>query len=244
MTQTDKIRLTKDAVIYPESDGKPMGDNTRQTTWIVFLFDVLEALFAANPDVFVAANLLWYPIQGDNITRIGPDVMVAFGRPKGHRGSYKQWEEAGLAPQVVFEVKSPGNTKQEMQNKALLYSRYGSEEYYLYDPERGTLRVWLRQEEQLVELEPSQLQGGWVSPRLQVQLELVGRDLAVYDLFGQRFTNYTQERAARERAEAQRQQAEIEKKRAEAQRQQAEAENARLKALLRQANIIDSDSLS
>jgi Uma2 family endonuclease len=224
MTQIDKTTLTKDkeTIIYPESDGKPMGDNTRQTTWIVFLFDVLEALFATNPDVFVAANLLWYPIQSDNITRIGPDVMVAFGRPKGHRGSYKQWEEAGLAPQVVFEVKSPGNTKQEMQQKALLYTQYGCEEYYLYDPERGKLRIWIRQGKQLVELESSRLQG-WVSPRLQVRLELAGLDLAVYDLLGQRFTNYTQERAARE---------------------QAEAENARLKALLRQANIIDPNSLA
>jgi Uma2 family endonuclease len=238
MTQTDKITLTKDkeTIIYPESDGKPMGDNTRQTTWIVFLFDVLEALFATNPDVFVAANLLWYPIQGDNVTRIGPDVMVVFGRPKGHRGSYRQWEEAGLAPQVVFEVKSPGNTKQEMQQqKALLYTQYGCDEYYLYDPERGKLRIWVRQGEQLVELESSRLQG-WVSPRLQVRLELVGLDLAVYDLLGQRFTNYTQERAAREHAE-------VERKRAEILKQQAETENARLKALLRQANIIDPEGL-
>jgi hypothetical protein len=47
---------------------------------------------------------------------------------------------------------------------------------------------------------------------------------------GQRFTNYTQERAARERAETL--------------RRQTETENARLKALLRQANIIDPDDLA
>ena len=28
--------------------------------------------------------------------------MAAFGRPKGYRGSYKQWEEDGIAPQVGF----------------------------------------------------------------------------------------------------------------------------------------------
>ena len=36
-------------------------------------------------------------------------AMVVFGRPKGYRGSYRQWEEGGIAPQVVFEILSPGN---------------------------------------------------------------------------------------------------------------------------------------
>ena len=35
--------------------------------------------------------------------------MVVFGRPKGRRGSYRQWEEDNIPPQVVFEILSPGN---------------------------------------------------------------------------------------------------------------------------------------
>ena len=69
----------------------------------------LDALFRDDPDVFVAGDLLWYPVEGDPKTRIAPDAMVVFGRPKGYRGSYKQWDEGGIAPQVVFEVLSPGN---------------------------------------------------------------------------------------------------------------------------------------
>ena len=45
--------------------------------------------------------LLWYAVEGDNKIRQAPDAMVAFGRPKGYRGSYRQWEEGGIAPQVV-----------------------------------------------------------------------------------------------------------------------------------------------
>ena len=59
---------------------------------------------------FVAGDLLWYAQQGDPTERLAPDAMVVFGRPKGDRGSYKQWEEDGIAPQVVWEVLSPGNT--------------------------------------------------------------------------------------------------------------------------------------
>jgi hypothetical protein len=43
--------------------------------------------------------------------------MVAFGHPKGYRGSYKQWEENNVAPQAVFEVLSPGNSPAEMALK-------------------------------------------------------------------------------------------------------------------------------
>jgi len=48
--------------------------------------------------------------------------MVAFGRPKGDRGSYQQWKE-GIAPQVVFEVRSPGNSQTEMDKKLVFYDR-------------------------------------------------------------------------------------------------------------------------
>ncbi len=79
-------------VIYPERDGKPMADNTKQARWIVVLYDNLLALFADRPDVFVAADNLWYPVEGEPEVRAAPDVYVVFGRPKGDRGSYKQWE--------------------------------------------------------------------------------------------------------------------------------------------------------
>ena len=52
-------------VVYPESDGKPMADNTKQARWIVILFDNLLALFADVADVFIAADMLWYPVEGE-----------------------------------------------------------------------------------------------------------------------------------------------------------------------------------
>ena len=72
------------------------------------------------------------------------DAMVAFGRPKGRRGSYKQWEEGNIAPQVVFETLSPGNRPDEMERKFKFYEQYGVEEYYIYDPDDGTFEAWLR----------------------------------------------------------------------------------------------------
>ncbi len=48
---------------YPDSDGKPMADNTEQYEWIVKIKENLEILFANSPNVFIAGDLLWYPVQ-------------------------------------------------------------------------------------------------------------------------------------------------------------------------------------
>lgn len=45
-------------IVYPESDGKPMADNTRQFRYIVTIQGGIAALFADRPDVFVAGDLL------------------------------------------------------------------------------------------------------------------------------------------------------------------------------------------
>lgn len=131
-------------IVYPDSDGKPRADNTKQLETIVYLYDNLCALFADSEDVFVAADLLWYPVEGRPDIRTAPDVMAVIGRAKGHRGSYKQWEEDNIPPQVVFEVLSSGNRPSELIEKFAFYERYGVEEYYIYDPDRGILQGWLR----------------------------------------------------------------------------------------------------
>jgi Uma2 family endonuclease len=153
-------------VFYPESDGKPMADNTEQFNWIVLLVENLKALFADDPNVFVAGDLLWYPIEGRVDIAFAPDAMVAFGRPMGYRGCYKQWAEGGLPPQVVFEVLSPNNTASEMMDKFIAYARFGVEEYYVYDPEKRVFRAWLREGGTL---EPVKNVEGFQSPRLKVR---------------------------------------------------------------------------
>jgi len=212
-------------VVYPESDGKPMADNTRQFTYIVTLQGGIAALFADRPDVFVAGDLLWYPVEGNNKIRAAPDTMVVFGRPPGDRGSYLQWREDHLAPQVVFEVLSPGNTAAEMTRKFRFYEQYGVEEYYLYDPDRGTLDGWIRQDGRLEDVPEME---GWVSPRLGIRFTLEGTDLVLYRPDGRRFETFLE---LDQRAEAERQRAEAERQRAEVERQRAERLAEQLRAL-------------
>jgi len=212
-------------VIYPDSDGEAMSDNTKQFRWIVTVKENLEWLFADQPDVFVAGDLLWYPVQGDNKTRVAPDAMVVFGRPKGDRGSYKQWEEANIPPQVVFEILSPGNTRAEMNRKLLFYDRFGVEEYYLYDPDGNNLSGWLRREGFLDVIEPIEQ---WVSPRLKIRFEPAEPELRIYRPDQQPFLTYTEIAQRAEQAQLQAQQAQLRAEQAELRAEQAESRAARL----------------
>ena len=179
-----QIPETSTNIIYPESDGQPMADNTLQFRWIVTIKENLEILFSQDENVFVAGDLLWYPVEGKPKIRQAPDVLVVFGRPKGERGSYRQWEENNIAPQVVFEILSPGNRPQEMMRKLLFYQQYGVEEYYIYDPQNVEFMGSLRVDEHLEEIENP---NGWVSPRLQIRFELTENTLEIYRPDGRKF---------------------------------------------------------
>ena len=164
-------------IIYPDSDGQPMADNTKQFRWLVLLKENLECLFAQNPDVFVAGDLLWYPVEGKPEIRVAPDVFVVFGRQKCDRGSYRQWQEDNIAPHVVFEILSPGNTLKEMLKKQQFYDRYGVEEYYIYNPENNELTGLQRREDTLTVIEEIK---NWTSPRLGIRFIVTPETLEVY----------------------------------------------------------------
>ena len=218
MSQAQQRSLKVDpTIIYPDSDGQPMSDNTKQYECITTLHTGIEALFTDRPDVFVAADLLWYAVEGWPSIRCAPDVMVAFGRPKGHRGSYRQWVEDGVAPQVVFEVLSPGNTLKEMRQKREFYEEHGVIEYVEYDPDNGKLDVWERQGDKL-----SKVIFGreWHSKLLGIRLRLEGNgELSGFYPDGRKFERPVDEalaaRRERERAEQASQRAEQASQRAE-----------------------------
>jgi Uma2 family endonuclease len=205
-------------IVYPERDGKPMSDNTRQFRWIVTLAGNLAALFRDRPDVFVAGDLLWYPVEGHPEIRLAPDVLVVFGRPRGDRGSYQQWLEDNIPPQVVFKVLSPGNSGEEMIDKHAFCEEHGVEEYCIYNPDSNRLHVYLRRGEVLVRVRQV---SGFVSPRLGIRFDLSGEEMVVYGPDGRRFLTFEELQAEREREQQQRQLAEQRAEEAVQQAQQA-----------------------
>jgi Uma2 family endonuclease len=225
--------IVEPEIVYPDSDGQPMADNTLQWEWIVIVKENLEILYADDPDVFVAGDNLIYPVEGKPAICAAPDVYVAFGRPKGHRGSYKVWKEDGIFPQVVFEVLSPNNTKDEMSRKRTFYEKYGADEFYVLDPERITLAGYIRGTRGLVAVPKMD---GFTSPKLGISFHLLPDDIEVRFPAGDRFltmVEFSREAAKRlSRAEFRAEQAAL---RAEKETQLAEQEKQRADEAARRA---------
>jgi Uma2 family endonuclease len=226
------ISLSEEDLLYPSSDGQPMAENTKQYQWIVLIKENLEILFQNQPNVFIAGDLLWYPVAVTTPPAPcqAPDVMVVIGRPKGDRSSYKQWEEDHIAPQIAFEILSQSNRtvpgKAKMAEKLSFYERYGIEEYYIYDPDRLTLVGYLRSANQQLVAIPTM--SNWVSPRLGIRFDWQPKqELVIYDPMGDRFLSSIEIDAKARRNEAEASQFKAWAEDAECRLAEIQRENAR-----------------
>ncbi|MCU0451085.1 MAG: Uma2 family endonuclease [Bernardetiaceae bacterium] len=214
--------------LAPEPEAHLPADATRVYECLVKIKGNLDILFADRPDVLVAGDLPWFASEGQPQIVQTPNVLVALGRPKGHRSSYRQWDE-GQPPQVVFELLTPALRKnyQELFRKHNFYQQHGVQEYYLYDADEVKLSVFLRHGPQLILQDyPTSF---WQSPALGITLEILpgGNDLLLFFPNGQPFLSFV-ELDARVRAERE---ARLEaERRAEAERQARAEQMARFEA--------------
>jgi len=123
-----------EGVIYPESDGQPMGETDTHRTIMIDLILVLQDRYRDDPNVYVSGDLFVYYEQGNPAAVFAPDAFVVFGVPKKLRRIYKLWEEGFKTPDVVIEVTSRGTRREDTGTKMDVCRRLGVSEYFLYDP--------------------------------------------------------------------------------------------------------------
>lgn len=217
---------TNGAIIYPESDGKPMAETERHRDALMDALLILIEAFKDKPDVCVSGNMMMYYIEGDPQKSISPDVFVSFGIGKKLRRTYRVWEE-GKPPDFVLEFSSERTHRTDQKEKKLLYASIGVQEYFLYDPERQYLPTPLMGF-RLVEGEYVPISmgpdGGVMSATLNLELRLRGKTLGFYDTVSSKWLETPADiAAARAEEEAARADQEAEM------RKQVEAEAARLR---------------
>jgi Uma2 family endonuclease len=222
--------------LYPDSDGKPMGETDYHIAALVYLRQSLQAYFRSRLDVYVATDMFLYYEEGNPKARRAPDVMIVFGVPKHYRRSFKLWREAA-GPAVIIELVSRRTWKDDWQLQPAIYSRLGVEEYFLFDPEsrilKPPLRAFRRKGRRLVSW-PTDADGGLTSARLGLRLVPEGALPRLLDVqTGQRLLT-SDEQAERAVAAAERAAA------AEHRAALAEAELARLRARRRRGRQQDS----
>jgi hypothetical protein len=121
--------------LYPDSDGREMGESDAHTFAVIHLREGLEDFFAQVLDAYVASQLLFYYERGNPQGRRDPDIMVARGvRGRHRRRSFRLWEE-GVLPCTLFEMASENTWREDIGPKRELYERLRIREYFLFDPE-------------------------------------------------------------------------------------------------------------
>ena len=122
-------------VVYPCSDGQPMGESDLHIDCMSYVLHALRWHFekSAREDVYVSANSFLYYEQGNPRAVVAPDVFVVRGAPGHLRDSYLLWKEA-KGPDFVLEVTSASARREDEGRKRGVYAALGVEEYFLYDP--------------------------------------------------------------------------------------------------------------
>ncbi len=220
--------VVQQPIVYPESDGKPMGETDVHIDGIIYLREALRDFFRDDPQVYVAANMFFYYEEGNPSAAVSPDVFLVQGVAKHERRTYKLWEE-GQPPSIVFEVTSRSTRREDQETKRTLYARLRVREYNLYDPLGEYLKPSLqgyRLQGDDYELIAPTASGSLICQTLNLELYLESDRLRLIDpATGERLLTPAEAQAARRR-EAER--AEQEASRANS----AEAELTRLRAEL------------
>lgn len=210
--------ISPPAIVYPERDGKPVGETDDHRE---LMFELIFALknWLREQTAYVGGNLMMYYQEGLPASVISPDVFVVFDVPQQQRRTYKTWEHGNRFPPFVIELTSAATRYEDLGNKRVLYAELGVQEYYLFDPLGEYLRPQLRGY-QLVGGKLLPLPGPRMFSRLlNLELRAEGRSLRLYDTAtGERLaTPFETEKARQREAEA---------------RTTAEAEVVRLRAEL------------
>jgi len=165
-----------------------LSNDSEHLKWVTFLKHGLEDWFEDHgehllvaelcdwfqdrDDVLIAAGLRWYPVKGRPDLVQAPDVMVVLAHPSGERESYKQWEEDGRPPNVVFEFMGHEKTGSEFLEELQFYSSMGCDELYVFDYRGGRFQAFHRDgNETLIPVNPGP-EGSWHSPLLGMDFGL------------------------------------------------------------------------
>jgi len=227
-SQAPRVGRRDSEVVYPDSDGEPMGETGFHVRATMHLYGALLNFFCHASDVYVASDMFLYYEKGNPKAVKAPDVMVIRGVDTHERRTFKIWEEDAL-PCVIFEITSKSTMIDDLLSKSMLYATLGVREYFVFDPLNEYLEKPLAgfclEGKEYVPLQPDD-KGSLFSKELGLILTAEGNFLRLINPdTGEPVPDYVEALAM---AEQEAQRAEQEKRRAEA----AETELARLRDII------------
>ncbi|MBT9584964.1 Uma2 family endonuclease [bacterium] len=218
------LEYDPEAIEYPTSDGRPLGETDAHRDLILELIEALKYHFLGTPDTYVTGDLLLFYEEGQPKRFVVPDVMVIPGIAQKRRNHYKLWKE-GPGPSCVIEVTSRSTRSEDLGFKKGLYEFLGVQEYLMVDPLKEYLnpsvRLFRRHQENLLTVVEHPLR----LLTLGLEVRVVEEGLRLWDPAKQRMLPNLEEQRELGLKEAAR--AESEAARAESEAARAESEAAR-----------------
>lgn len=189
MLRKNGVSAVRD-IIYPVSDGKPVGETPWHVKNLLYLFGLLDLWFADDAMVFVAADMFVYYEEGNPRRHVSPDLFVVRGIPRQtdpQRECYLFWENKAI--DCVIELTSKSTRREDMNIKLPLYRDVlGVKEYFLFDPLdqylKPRLQGYRRSRGRFVPIKP--MDGRLPSKVLDLHLEAEGEWLRLFDPVTQR----------------------------------------------------------
>ncbi|HXE73836.1 MAG TPA: Uma2 family endonuclease, partial [Candidatus Nitrosotenuis sp.] len=213
----------------PDSDGVPMESEWVREQTSRYLIEPLQDYFAETGTVaFVGGNSFVYY---EPVKAVGPDFYVVRGGVPRGQTKWVAWEEEGRLPTTVIELVSPSTESEDRGRKFCIYRDvFGTEDYFLYDPEREHLEGYHLERGHYVALSPGP-DGRFPCASLGLFLGVKDGWLRFWTPEGRLLlTGHERADEERRRADEERRRADEERRRAD----EAERELERLRARLRE----------
>ena len=170
-------------LLYPETDGRPMGETDLHQEWMWRIKQILKYRYRGQ-QVYVASDLLLYYEENVPARYVVPDVFVVLNCDPSMRRVYKMWQDGG-PPCCVIEVTSKATRREDEVFKPVTYRDIGVSEYILYDPTADYLKPPLQGHRLAADggYDPIPVTvHGLECLSLNLRFQLDGQDLMVFDL--------------------------------------------------------------
>ena len=128
--------------LYP-TKLEPMPEAIRQFRPLVMLAEMLMRFFemAGRKVAIFGGVFIYYRDKDGEVSNIAPDLCVVFDVSMDDIGDDRSYfiERAGKTPAFVMEIGSPSTAERDISVKPDIYAHIGIDEYWLMDPEGGSI---------------------------------------------------------------------------------------------------------
>ena len=128
--------------LYP-TNLEPMPEGLQQFRPLLFISELIVRYFemAGREFVIFSDSFIYYINEYGARVNVAPDLCVAFDVSIDDIGDDRSYfvERVGKPPEFVMEIGSPSTAERDVEEKPAIYAHIGVGEYWLFDPEGGSI---------------------------------------------------------------------------------------------------------